>query len=137
LEARLGLNAEAAPAAPLPRATAPVPPSVARVAPKPLPLAPAPVAPAAAPVPAAEAGEDSEANWPSATEEAAFLSGPREEITLPVPPPETARSSPAETEPVPPVEELIKQIPAEVRAVLDELFRARFNRVMRAKPKTL
>jgi hypothetical protein len=133
LEARLGLNGGAALAPPVPRAPAPIPD---RPAPPPIAASPAPAAFGAAPPPlAADLGEEAEANWPTATEEAAFLNGPREEINLPVPSHEAARSPAAETEAVPPVEELIQQIPAEVRATLDELFRARFNRVMRAKPK--
>jgi hypothetical protein len=109
--------------------------SLVRAASKPASAAPA-LAPRPEPAaPSAEGADEAEPNWPSATDEAAYLGGPREEISLPVLPPEPVRAA-VDTEPVPPVEELIQQIPAEVRATLEELFRARFNRVMRAKPKT-
>jgi hypothetical protein len=36
---------------------------------------------------------------------------------------------------LPPLEELVQRIPAELRATLDELFRARFTRATRAAPK--
>jgi len=36
---------------------------------------------------------------------------------------------------LPPLEELVARIPAEVRAALDDLFRARFTGVTRASPK--
>jgi hypothetical protein len=38
---------------------------------------------------------------------------------------------------LPPLEELVARIPAEVRTALDELFRARFTGVIRATPKAV
>jgi len=65
----------------------------------------------------------------------AYLSGVREEVPVVAPPAVEAAAPPAPSEALPPVEELAARIPAEVRETLDELFRARFTRVMRAKPK--
>ena len=85
---------------------------------------------AAEKAPANGGGDEAEPAWPDAAAEAAFLAGVGEAGDAPAPPPAAA------PEALPPVEELLAQIPAELRAALDELFRARFTRVMRAKPKT-
>jgi hypothetical protein len=58
----------------------------------------------------------------------------RGEVVVPVraQEPETTDSGP-----LPPLEELVKRIPPEVREVLDELFRAKFVTVKRVPAKAL
>jgi len=72
------------------------------------------------------ANQSAEANSPAEAEEAVFLSGVREEADSAPPGPPAA-----DHESLPPVEELVRQIPEALRATLDELFRARFTRVTR------
>jgi hypothetical protein len=82
--------------------------------------------------------ESTESNWPSEAEEASFLSrssGNAEEIQtqahdLPVMPQEVEEVN---NEPMPSLQELINRIPAPLRDSLEELFRARYNRVTRIK----
>jgi hypothetical protein len=74
------------------------------------------------------ANPSAEENSPPESEEAVFLSSVREEAdSFPPGPPA------AENESLPPVEELVRQIPEALRTTLDELFRARFTRVMRVQ----
>jgi hypothetical protein len=72
---------------------------------------------------------------PSADEEAAFLSAERENGTstavLPVP----AAMVEDEKGELPPMEDLVKRIPAQARDLMEDLFRARFVTVKRI-PKT-
>jgi hypothetical protein len=87
------------------------------------------------PVSIAPAEDDSPDGFDDATE-TAFLAEARERgETIPI------ADSPAleeiETKSLPELEELVKRIPAEVRATLDELFRARFVSVKRVPKKVL
>lgn len=70
--------------------------------------------------------------------ESAFLAEARErgEVVAPKP----ASAEPVEetsAKPLPPLDELVQRIPAEVRDVLDDLFRARFVSVKRVPKKAL
>lgn len=65
---------------------------------------------------------------PSAEEEAAFLAQERENTPVALP---AKADEPEATGDLPPMDDLIKRIPAPARAVIDELFRARFVTVKR------
>jgi hypothetical protein len=72
---------------------------------------------------------------PSAEEEAAFLSAERESgggVPVPVP---VAVNTDDEKDELPPMEDLVKRIPAPARELIENLFRARFVTVKRL-PKT-
>ena len=74
--------------------------------------------------------------WPDAAAEAAFLGEARERG-------EPAGAAPVEAaeengaKPLPPLEELVKRIPAEARELLDDLFRAKFTAVRRVRKSDL
>jgi hypothetical protein len=83
--------------------------------------------------------EDSEgASWPDESIESAFLAEARERGET-LPPKRADSDSPEEVDlkSLPPLDELVKRIPAEVRETLDELFRARFVTVKRVPKKAL
>ena len=79
-----------------------------------------------------------ESNWPTESEEAAFLSrtgGVIEEVQtqahdLPELPEDDEPNSDV---PLPSLQELINRIPAPLRDSLEELFKARYNRATRIK----
>jgi hypothetical protein len=76
--------------------------------------------------------------WPDESVESAFLAEARdrgEKVALPKAPEEVADER--DTAPLPPLNELVERIPAEVRDVLDELFRARFVTVKRIPKSAL
>jgi len=75
---------------------------------------------------------------PSAEEEAAFLSQDRgsEQFYGQAPKPENLEAEPAETS-LPPMEDLVKRIPAPARELMEELFRARFVTVKRVPQSAL
>jgi hypothetical protein len=85
---------------------------------------PAPARPAAE-----EASEDSPPSLPTEAEEAAFLAEDRRDAGSPVAPPPVETAAAVG---LPPLDDLVRRIPADVRAALDELFRARFTTVKRA-----
>jgi hypothetical protein len=72
--------------------------------------------------------EDGEAEWPDDADESAFLSdaAARGESQVPV---GDRSGAPTLDARLPPLDELVKRVPADVRRVLDELFRAKFTRV--------
>lgn len=76
--------------------------------------------------------------WPTAAEEAAFLSEARGrgEVVAPV-----AKAVVEEVadkaQPLPKLDEMVERIPAETRELLDELFRAKFVAVRRVKERDL
>ena len=74
--------------------------------------------------------------WPDESTEAAILSELREkgEAVKPVAAVEVEEVDPKA---LPPLDELLKRIPAEVRETLDDLFRAKFVRVVRLPKKAL
>ena len=94
-------------------------------------VASAPSLPAAAPVSA------DEPSWPDAAAESAFLAEARARGEAPVP---VRKADPAEevdASPLPPVEQLVGRVPAGVRELLDDLFRARFTRTARIPRRAL
>jgi hypothetical protein len=76
--------------------------------------------------------------WPTAAEEAAFLSDARGrgEVVVPVAR-ETVEEAEDNAKALPKLDELVEQIPTETRELLDELFRARFVAVRRVKKADL
>ena len=94
------------------------------------------------PVPAVEAappGEDAgNANWPDESAESAFLATAREH-SEPVVATKAQEEIGEETDSkaLPPLNDLVQRIPAEVREVLEDLFRARFVSVKRVPKKAL
>ena len=94
--------------------------------------APAEIGEAGVPaVPSAEAPP-----WPGDSDEASFLADARDRGEPPVPvaaaPEETAAAGE-----LPPLDQLVARVPAEVREALDDLFRAKFTRVQRVAPASL
>jgi hypothetical protein len=83
------------------------------------------------------AGAPEEGEWPDAADESSFLSEARFRGEAPAPV-STRSPVPVLGENLPPLEELVSRVPAGVRGVLDELFRAKFTAVRRyaeAKPE--
>jgi hypothetical protein len=78
-----------------------------------------------------------DAPWPGMADEASFLADQR--VQGIVPPAATAGSAnePTDLSPLPSLEELVQRIPAEARAALDDLFRAKFSGVRRVSKKSL
>ena len=74
-----------------------------------------------------------ESSWPSEADEAAFLAEQRAQGMSAVP--AAASVEEADIGPLPSLDELVQRIPAETRAALDDLFRAKFTGVRRV-PKT-
>lgn len=76
--------------------------------------------------------------WPGETDEASFLADARLRGDD-LPPPALARAAEETGAPadLPPLEQLVARIPAEVREALDDLFRAKFTRVGRVSPTSL
>jgi hypothetical protein len=52
-------------------------------------------------------------------------------------PPAAPTNEPTDLSPLPSLEELVQRIPAEARAALDDLFRAKFSGVRRVSKKSL
>lgn len=88
-----------------------------------------------APVSAAAPGEDSA--WPDAGAESAYLAEARSRGEVPAPPPKVEAAEESDATPLPPVEQLVARVPAEVRELLDDLFRARFVRSTRIPRRAL
>jgi hypothetical protein len=82
-------------------------------------------------------GSGADAPWPGMADEASFLADQR--VQGIVPPVTTAGSAnePTDLSPLPLLEELVQRIPAEARAALDDLFRAKFSGVRRVSKKSL
>jgi len=82
-------------------------------------------------------GKDDSAPWPGTADEASFLAEQR--VQGVVPPAATAgpANEPTDLSPLPSLEELVQRIPAEARAALDDLFRAKFTGVRRVSKKML
>ena len=88
-------------------------------------------------VPATAAVSAEEPSWPDAAAESAFLAEARARGEAPVP---VRKADPAEetdASPLPPVEQLVGRVPAGVRELLDDLFRARFTRTARIPRRAL
>jgi hypothetical protein len=76
--------------------------------------------------------------WPGEADEASFLSEGRvrgDELLIAAAPPPAEEAGAAPD--LPPLDELVARIPAEVREALDDLFRAKFVRVRRVIPTSL
>lgn len=71
--------------------------------------------------------------------EAVFLAEARERGEVVAPPRAATTESPDETDkgPLPPLADLVSRIPADVRATLDDLFRAKFVAVRRVPVRAL
>jgi hypothetical protein len=82
-------------------------------------------------VPAAEAPP-----WPGDSDEASFLAEARARGEPPALPTAAAEET-APAGDLPPLDQLVARVPAEVREALDDLFRAKFTRVQRVSPSAL
>jgi hypothetical protein len=89
----------------------------------------------AVPVARTEAVGEENAPWPGEADEAAFLAGSPAGavVSAPAGPEggklEAENGNGGKKPALPPLEELVARVPAEARAVLDELFRAKFTTV--------
>jgi hypothetical protein len=90
----------------------------------------------AAPAPSADSGES--VPWPDDSAEAAFLAEAKERGEVVKAAPATADLA-EETDPkaLPKLDDLVNRIPAEVRDVLEDLFRAKFVKVQRVPKRVL
>jgi hypothetical protein len=77
---------------------------------------------------------EADAPWPGSTDEASFLADQRGQGIVP---PAVPANEPTDLSPLPSLEELVQRIPAEARAALDDLFRAKFSGVRRVSKKSL
>jgi hypothetical protein len=69
-------------------------------------------------------------------DEASFLADQRGQGIIP-PVAAAGSAEPTDLSPLPSLEELVQRIPAEARAALDDLFRAKFSGVRRVSKKSL
>lgn len=74
--------------------------------------------------------------WPDESAESAMVSELRSRGEMATPA-ATEAVEEIETKALPPLDELVKRIPAEVRETMDDLFRAKFVRVVRVPKKAL
>jgi hypothetical protein len=79
-------------------------------------------------------GSEPDAPWPGMADEASFLADQRGQGIVP---PAGPTNEPTDLSPLPSLEELVQRIPAEARAALDDLFRAKFTGVRRVSKKSL
>lgn len=82
-------------------------------------------------------GNAENGGWPDEAAEAAFLAEARNRGDLPGPAQPAADAPPEAEAPLPSLDELVPRIPPTVREALDELFRAKFVRVVRVPPEAL
>lgn len=82
-------------------------------------------------------GADEATVWPTAAEEAAFLAETRARGEPVAPVREAAEEVEDNPKALPKLDELVNQIPAETRELLDELFRARFVTVRKVRKADL
>lgn len=76
--------------------------------------------------------EDAGVSWPDDTAESSYLAEARERGETPAPAASKApEKDDADPKSLPPLDELVERIPAGVREVLDDLFRAKFTKVRR------
>ncbi len=88
--------------------------------------------PEPAAVPSAEAPP-----WPGDSDVASFLADARDRGEPPALPVAAAPEETAAAGELPPLDQLVARVPAEVREALDDLFRAKFTRVQRVAPAAL
>jgi hypothetical protein len=86
---------------------------------------------------AANGPVDESAPWPGTTDEASFLADQRVQGVAVSVAPAGLANEPTDLSPLPSLEELVQRIPAEARAALDDLFRAKFTGVRRVSKKSL
>jgi len=77
---------------------------------------------------------EADAPWPGMADEASFLAEQRGQGIVP---PAGVANEPTDLSPLPSLDELVQRIPAEARAALDDLFRAKFTSVRRVSKKSL
>jgi hypothetical protein len=77
---------------------------------------------------------EADAPWPGMADEASFLAEQRVQGIVP---PAGVANEPTDLSPLPSLDELVQRIPAEARAALDDLFRAKFTSVRRVSKKSL
>ena len=77
---------------------------------------------------------EADAPWPGMADEASFLAEQRGQGIVP---PAGPANEPTDLSPLPSLDELVQRIPAEARAALDDLFRAKFSGVRRVSKKSL
>lgn len=78
--------------------------------------------------------------WPDDAAESAFLAEAQERgevVSRPLKTNDSDAADDADPKALPPLEQLVQRIPAEVRETLDDLFRARFVAVKRVPKKVL
>ena len=75
--------------------------------------------------------------WPDESAESAFLSEQKESGVPVAAVTATEASEETDGKPLPPLDELVKKIPADIRATMDELFRAKFVSVKRVPKSAL
>jgi hypothetical protein len=80
---------------------------------------------------------DETAPWPGMADEASFLADQRGQGIVPLVATAGSANEPTDLSPLPSLEELVQRIPAEARAALDDLFRAKFTGVRRVSKKSL
>ena len=93
--------------------------------------------PQAKPIEASGPAESAPPSWPDEAAESAMVSELRARGEVVVPSASTNGVEETDSGALPPLDELVQKIPAEVRDVLDELFRARFVTVKRVPKKAL
>jgi hypothetical protein len=82
-------------------------------------------------------GSGADAPWPGMADEASFLADQRGQGIVPPVASVGSANEPNDLSPLPSLEELVQRIPAEARAALDDLFRAKFSGVRRVSKKSL
>jgi hypothetical protein len=80
---------------------------------------------------------DSTNVWPDAAAEEIFLTEAGKQNAIPVPAHATDAMEEADGQNLPPLDELVKRIPASVREALDDLFRVKYTTVRRVPKKAL
>jgi hypothetical protein len=93
--------------------------------------------PQARPTEAATDAESAPPSWPDEAAESAMVSELRGRGEVIVPSPAAEAVDESDSGALPPLNELVQKIPADVREVLEDLFRARFVTVKRVPKKAL
>ena len=88
--------------------------------------------------PSSASDEEPGVSWPDDTAESSFLAEARERGEMPIAAaPKAEEKDDVDPKALPSLEELVERIPAGVREVLDDLFRARFTKVRRVPRSAL
>ncbi|MGH7946182.1 MAG: hypothetical protein ACREH8_02370 [Opitutaceae bacterium] len=87
---------------------------------------------------AAEFEDEASLSWPDEAAESSFRAEARERGETGVATkPQDERADASDSHSLPPLEELVLRIPAEIREALEDLFRAKFTEVRRIPAKAL